>query len=132
MIRSALARGWPQRHLLVLQNRTEADVFYRDEWFDLLKRHGDRFKIRHVFSVASGEHVSADLLRHEMEGFIQGPTSMALVCGPNRPRDVATPDGSHRREPGFCELWCGNPRRKVPGLLEPLGFTPDRILTEMW
>lgn len=123
MLRSALARGWPQRHVLVLQNRTEADVFYRNEWPDLAKRHADKLRIRHVFSVASGEHVSVDLVRREMEGFLEGATAMALVCGPNRPRDG---------KPGFCELWCGNPRKKVAGFLAQLGFASDRILTEMW
>jgi hypothetical protein len=58
-----------------------------------------------------------------MEGFLDEATSMAFVCGPNRPR---------QGQPGFCELWCGNPRKKVVGFLSQLGFTPDRILTEMW
>lgn len=132
MIRTALARGWPQRHLLVLQNRTEADVFYRSEWPELEKRHAGRLRVRHVLSVTRGEHVSVDLLRREMDGFLDGTSAMALVCGPNRPREVQNPDGSKRREPGFCELWCGNPRRKAPGLLEQLGFAPGRILSEMW
>lgn len=132
MVRYALGRGWPQRHLLVLQNRAEADVFYRGEWPELIQRHGDRIKVRHVFSVSSGEHVSVDLVRREMEGYLDGATAMALVCGPNRPREAANPDGSKRREPGFCELWCGNPRKKVAGLLGEIGFSPDRILSEMW
>jgi ferredoxin-NADP reductase len=132
MIRYALGRGWPQRHLLVLQNRTEADVFYRGEWPELMKRHEGRLKVRHVWSVTSKEHVSVDLVRKEMAGFLEGGTSMALVCGPNRPREVVGPDGAKCREPGFCELWCGNPRKKVDGFLAQLGFTPDRIRTEMW
>jgi len=132
MIRFALRRDWPQRHLLVLQNRTEADVFYHTEWPELLQAYGDRLRVRHVFSVSAGEHVSKDLVRREMEGFLDARDAMALVCGPNRPRDVVGPDGAKTRQPGFCELWCGNPRRNVPGFLEPLGFTPDRILTEMW
>jgi ferredoxin-NADP reductase len=132
MIRSALLRGWPQRHLLVLQNRTEADIFYRSEWPDLLQRFPGRLKIRHVLSATDGEHVSADLVRAEMTGFIDPADALALVCGPNRPREVQEPGGAKRRVAGFCELWCGNPRRNVPGFLGALGFPPDRILTEMW
>ncbi len=132
MIRAALARGWPQRHLLVLQNRTEEDVFYKAEWPELAKRHPGLLKVRHVLSKTAGEHVSVELLRREMEGFLDGKTAWALVCGPNRPREVVGPDGSMRREPGFCEAWCGNARKKAPGLLEQLGLAPDRIRTEMW
>jgi 3-ketosteroid 9alpha-monooxygenase subunit B len=132
MIRSSLAREAPARHLLVLQNRTEADIFYRDEWPALAARFPDRFKVRHVLSVTAQEHVSVDLLRGEMAGFLDGLAATALVCGPNRPREVPGADGSKRREPGFCELWGGNPRRKVAGRLAELGFTPDRILMETW
>jgi ferredoxin-NADP reductase len=131
MIRAALARGWTRRHLLLLQNRSEEDVFYRDEWPELQARHRDLLRVRHAFSSA-GERISPELVRREMEGFLEPGSAMALVCGPNRPREVALPDGTKRREPGFCELWCGNPRRKQPGLLDPLGFPPERILTEMW
>lgn len=127
MIRHALANGWPQRHLLVLQNRTQDDVFFRTEWPDLLARHPDRLRLRHVFSVTDREHVSVDIVRAAMDGWIDGKDALALVCGPNRPRVVAG-----AKVPGFCEQWCGNPRRRVPGLLDQLGFSPDRILTEMW
>lgn len=132
MILFALGRGWPQRHLLLLQNRTESDVFYRSEWPELLARYGDRLRVRHVFSVTAKERVSPELVRKEMEGFIEGASSLALVCGPNRPREIVAPDGTKKKEPGFCEQWCGNPRRRTAGLLESLGFAPDRILTEMW
>lgn len=126
MIRSALGRGWPQRHLLVLQNRSESDVFYRGEWPDLLAHHPDRLRVRHLFSSA-GEYATVEGVRAEMAGWIDGQDGMALVCGPNRPRDVGG-----RKEPGFCEKWAGHSRRKQVGWLAQLGFTPDRILTEMW
>lgn len=132
MIRHALGRAWPHRHLLVLQNRTEADVFYRDEWPDLLRRFPDRLKVRHVFSDPGGAHVDVELLRREMEGFLEGSSAQAMVCGPNQAREFVGSRGTRIRVPGFCELWCGNPRRNVEGLLTQLGFTPDRILTEMW
>jgi len=132
MIRHALNRGWPHRHLLVLQNRTDDDIFYRDEWPELLRRYPERLKVRHVFSVPLGQHVDVDLLRREMEGFLEGSSAQAMVCGPNRAREFVGSRGTRIRVPGFCELWCGNPRRRVEGLLGQLGFTPDRILTEMW
>ena len=132
MIRYALRNDWPQRHLLILQNRTEKDVFYRSEWPELIAKHEDRLRIRHVFSVSNRERVSVDLVRKEMEGFLEGASSLALVCGPNRPREVSGPDGVKKKESGFLDQWCGNPRRRIPGLLDSLGFAPDRILTEMW
>jgi len=132
MIRHALGRGWPHRHLLVLQNRTEDDIFYRDEWPDLMRRYPDRLKVCHVFSVLTGQHVDVDLLHREMEGFLEGSSAQAMVCGPNRAREFVGSRGTRIRFPGFCELWCGNPRRNAEGLLLKLGFTADRILTESW
>jgi ferredoxin-NADP reductase len=132
MIQHALARGWPQKHLLLLQNRTPEDVFYKAEWKDLESRCADRFRIRHIHSVSAGEHLIPDMARQFMDGWIDGAASMAFVCGPNRPREVVAKDGTKSKEPGFCEGWCGNPRRKIQGKLGELGFTPDRILNEMW
>jgi ferredoxin-NADP reductase len=132
MIRHALGRGWPQRHLLLLQNRTEEDVFYRDEWPALRTRHPDRFRLRLFFSRSRGERVTVEEVRREMEGFLDPAASWAFVCGPNRPREAAGPDGARRREPGFCDLWCGSARRRQEGLLARVGISPDRIRTEMW
>jgi|GEM_PF-1960749 len=132
MIRHALGRGWPHHHLLVLQNRTESGIFYRDEWPELMRRYPDRLKVCHVFSVPTGQHVDVDLLHREMEGFLEGSSAQALVCGPNRAREFVGSRGTRIRFPGFCELWCGNPRRNAEGLLLQLGFSPDRILTESW
>lgn len=132
MIRHALGCGWPQRHLVILQNRTEEDVFYKDEWPALATRHPDRFRLRLLFSRTRQERVTVDRIRREMEGFLDPAASLAFVCGPNRPREATGPDGSRRREPGFCDLWCGSVRKKQEGLLAELGFTPDRIRTEMW
>jgi ferredoxin-NADP reductase len=132
MIRHAVSKGWPQKHLLLLQNRTPEDIFFKDEWRDLAANHGDRFRVRHIHSVSAGEHLIPAMARTAMEGWIDGATSMALVCGPNRPREVVAADGTKSKEPGFCEGWCGNPRRKIVGKLAELGFTPERILNEMW
>lgn len=132
MIRHALAKGWPQRHLLVLQNRTPEDVFYKGEWPELLRRHSDRLRVQHIFSVTEKRHVNVEIVRAAMAQWFDGRDAIALVCGPNRPRVVAAPDGMKKKEPGFCEAWVGNPRKRTPGLLDQLGFAPDRILTEMW
>ncbi|MBI4565538.1 MAG: hypothetical protein HY716_12660 [Planctomycetes bacterium] len=133
MIRSALFRGWTAHHLLLLQNSTEEDVFYKSEWPEVAARFPDRFRIRHVFSKGPRrEHVSVEMVREAMSGYLDGAASLALVCGPNRPRQGVAPDGSKVRQPGFVDAWCGVPRRNVPGRLQQLGFGPERILTEMW
>lgn len=132
MIRYALERGWPQKHLLLLQNKTPEDVFYREEWPKLLSRHGDKLRVRHVFSVTDGRHLSAELVRAEMKGYLEPGDSFALVCGPNRPREVVLADGRKEKQPGFCERWVGNPRRKIAGELASLGFPTPHILSEMW
>jgi hypothetical protein len=67
-----------------------------------------------------------------MEGFLEGSSSQAMVCGPSKAREFVGSRGTRIRFPGFCELWCGNPQRDTEGQLLKLGFTPDRILTETW
>jgi 3-ketosteroid 9alpha-monooxygenase subunit B len=113
MIRHALAKGWPQRHLLVLQERTEADVLFRDEWRDLAARHGAQIRVRPVFS-SKLEYVTPEVLREAMAGFIDVETSMAFLCGPNAPRDGRA---------GFLDTWKAK-------LRESIGFAPPRIITE--
>lgn len=122
MIRHALFKGWPQRHLLVLQERSAGDVLFRGEWDEMREKHAVLFRLSTVFSGDAGEHVSEDRLRREMEGVLDPARAMALVCGPNQPRGD---------EPGFCERWAGSRKKGVPGGLVPLGFAPDRILCEM-
>src|SRR5262245_31438802 len=65
MIRHALAKGWPQVHVLVLQERSEEDVLFRDEWRDLLARHASKLRIRSVFS-SKKEYVSREILGEAM------------------------------------------------------------------
>lgn len=120
MIRHALLGGWPQRHLLLLQNRTEADVLFRAEWEDLAARFGAKFRARHVFSVPDGRYLSEELVRGEMRGFLRPESALAYVCGPNAPRGDA---------PGFRDLWAGG-KEGAPGLLERLGFPRERIRVE--
>jgi ring-1,2-phenylacetyl-CoA epoxidase subunit PaaE len=121
MIRHALARGWPQRHLLILQNRAEEDVLFRDEWEELGARHADRFRVRHVFSRSAGEYVSEELVRREMRGYLDPDASWAFVCGPNVPRGD---------RPGFTDCWRGSSAPVRAGLLSSLGFRPECILSE--
>lgn len=111
MIRHALAKDWPQRHLLVLQNRAEADVLYRAEWAELARRHGERFRVRHVLSSTHGSYITLDLLREEMRGYLDPAASVALICGPNRSRGA---------EPGF--------RDRMKELVKSLGLPPSRII----
>ena len=121
MIRHALGRGWPQRHLLILQDKTEEDMLFAAEWADLERRSGGRFRLRKVYSVTRREYVSPELLRREMEGFLDPSTAIALVCGPNVLRDG---------QAGFVDRWCGDREGKRPGELQSVGFSPDRVLTE--
>ncbi len=109
MIRHALSRGWPQRHVLVLQDRSEEDVLFRDEWKDL----AGRVRVRFVYS-SRGEYVTPEILREAMGGSIDAEISMAFLCGPNAPRNGG---------PGFLDLWKAR-------LRESLGFAPGRIITE--
>lgn len=120
MIRHALAKGWPQKHLLICQDRHEEDVLFKQEWEGLLARHPDLLRIRRAFSAERGERLDVDGVRDSMNGWFDGPSAMAFVCGPGRPRGT---------EPGFVETWAG---LRAPGRLQALGFTPDRILTELW
>lgn len=113
MIRHALANGWPQPHVLVLQERTEEDVLFRDEWRDLLSRHASKLRIRPVFS-SKKEYVSPEILGEAMAGTIRAADSMAFLCGPNASRDG---------RPGFVETW-------KAGLRDALGFAAPRIVTE--
>lgn len=114
MIRHALARGWPQRHLLLLQDCAEEDVLFKGEWKDLTARHPTSFRIRHVYSRSGHESVSADLIRREAAGYLDLAGTWAFICGPNSVR----PQG-----PGFVD-WL---RAELGSVL---GFSPDRIRTE--
>lgn len=120
MIRHALLRGWPQRQILVLQNRTEGDILFREEWKDLRGRYPSQFRVRHLFSVPAGEYATADVVRAEMQGFLDGARALAFVCGPNNTRGG---------QPGFCDLWAG-PKGDGTGLLATLGIPPGRVLIE--
>jgi ferredoxin-NADP reductase len=113
MIRHALARGWTQRHVLVLQERTEEDVLFRAEWEDLLARHGDRLRMRTLFSSKS-QYVTPEIVREAMAGFIEVPSSMTFLCGPNAPRNG---------KPGFLDSW-------KAALRERVGFPASRVITE--
>jgi len=109
MIRHALARGWPQRHVLVLQERTEEDVLFLEEWRGL----SDRILVRFVYS-SRGEYVTPDIVRQAIGAPLEAELWMAFLCGPNAPRNG---------EPGFVDVW-------KTKLRETVGFAPGRIVTE--
>ncbi len=111
MIRHALARGWPQRHLLLLQDRSEEEVLFKAEWPDLLARHPGRFRIRHAFSRA--EPLGEEVARSGMEGWLDPARSIAWVCGPGASRDGRV---------SFLARW--------RGLLLALGFASESIRSE--
>jgi ferredoxin-NADP reductase len=113
MIRHALFRRWPQRHVLLIQDRAEEDLLFRGEWGELAARHRDLLRIRTEFS-SNGGYLSPDTVREAMEGFIDAPSSLAFLCGPNQPREG---------RPGFMEAWKGH-------LRDTLGFPAARVITE--
>ena len=92
MIRHALGRGWPQRQVLVLQDRTAADVLFAREWEALAGE--PRFRFLPVYSRAGGGRVTAERVREAIAGFADPARCVAFVCGPNQSRAGA---------PGFCD-----------------------------
>jgi ferredoxin-NADP reductase len=114
MIRHALARKWPQRHLLLVQDRSDADALFRKEFQDLARHHPDQFRYRHVHSRTHREVLTAELIRAEADGFLDLAASWAFLCGPNHAR----PEG-----PGFIDRLRG-------ALTATFSFTPERIRTE--
>jgi ferredoxin-NADP reductase len=113
MIRHALGRNWPQKHLLLVQDRGAADALYREEWAALAEKHPERFRVRAVLSRERGERIDADRVRREAEGFLDLGAAWGFLCGPNQPR----PDG-----PGFVD--------RCRALLLGLGFAADRVRSE--
>jgi ferredoxin-NADP reductase len=113
MIRHALQQGWPQRQLLVLQDRSPSDVLFASEWTALEERHGGRFRFRPFFSQSQGETLSAPRIQEAMRGFLESASSIAYLCGPKSPRGP---------EAGFVD--------RVRSILSgSLGFPEDRIVT---
>lgn len=114
MIRHALARSWPQRHLLLVQDRSEEDRLFAREFSELSRKHPSGFKIRPVYSRSDRETLSAERIRSEAAGYLDLPSAWAFICGPNHPRAGG---------PGFVDRLRG-------ALVSTLGFTPERIRTE--
>ena len=114
MIRHALNRKWPQKHLLLVQDRDEPDALFRKEFTDLVSRHKDQFRVRHLFTRSNPGRITPDLVKKEAEGFIALADAWVFICGPNQSRA----DG-----PGFVD-------RLKMSLGVELGFAPDRIRTE--
>ena len=113
LIRHALGKGWPLKHLLVLQDRTLQDVLFRREWEALEAEEGGRFRRRTVLSRTSREYISAGLIAEAARGFLEPAACLGLTCGPNEPRGGG---------PGFCDL--------ARGALVDAGVPADRVLGE--
>jgi len=114
MIRHALAKKWPQRHLLIVQDRSEHDALFRREFEDLVKQHPDALRVRPLHTRSKQQALTAERIRAEAAGFIDLGATWAFVCGPNHAR----PEG-----PGFVD--------RVRAMLSAtLGFAPERIRTE--
>jgi ferredoxin-NADP reductase len=114
MIRHALAREWPQRHLLLVQDRSESDRLFAREFTELARKHAPVFKTRPVYSRSDRETLSVERIRSEAAGYLDLTSAWAFICGPNHPR----PGG-----PGFVDRLRG-------ALVSTLGFAPERIRTE--
>lgn len=113
MIRHALGRGWPQRHLLIVQDRAEGDALFESEWAELRRRHPDRFRLRRFFSRGgAGDYVGEDLVRGEMEGWLEAAATMAFLCGPIPARG---------NRPGFCD--------RMAAVAGALGIAPGRVVS---
>lgn len=107
MIRHALAKGWAQRQLLILQERGPADVIFAREWEELGA--DGRFRFRPLYS-SEGRRVSTELVREALAGCADPARSIAFVCGPNEPREG---------RPGWAD--------QATRALSEAGFAPDRI-----
>jgi ferredoxin-NADP reductase len=113
MVRRALGAGWPQKHLVLIQDRSAADVLYAEEWKALQARYGGGLRVRHLYSRQSGERVDLDVLRRASDGFLDPIEAWAFICGPVQAR----PEG-----PGFVE--------QCRLLLAAAGVPADRLRTE--
>lgn len=110
LILDALGRGWPLKHLLILQDRSPEDRLYRGEWEALEASRKDVFRLRPAHS-ANGEYVSASLIADAAKGFLELPACLGLVCGPNEPRGG---------RPGFVDL--------AKASLVEAGVPADRVI----
>lgn len=113
LIRDALGRGLPLKHLLILQDRSPEERLFRGEWATLEASEPARFRLRAAHSRTSGEYVSGKLIADAARGFVDPAGCLALICGPNEPREG---------KPGFCEL--------ARASLVEAGVPADRVFGE--
>jgi 3-ketosteroid 9alpha-monooxygenase subunit B len=113
LIRHALGKGWPLKHLLVVQDRSPEDMLFRGEWEALEAAEKSRFRRRTALSRTSGEYVSSALIAEAARGFLSPAACLALICGPNEPRGAG---------PGFTDL--------ARAALAAVGVPADRVLGE--
>lgn len=114
MIKHAVSQKWPQRHLLLVQDRDEGDALFRKELSDLAVRHPETLRVHRLYSRSHKQLAGAAQIRKEAAGYLDLNSTWAFICGPNVRRGDA---------PGFVEGL-----RLALGL--ELGFAPERIRTE--
>lgn len=130
ILKHCLASGMPQRHLLIVQNKTAADIIYAAELEGIAALNPGKVRLVNVLSrdpeakgVVHG-HIDASLILRELGSLAPPDRVLAFVCGPNRPRP------GHPK--GFVDAFAGNRRRGELGILNECGIPPHRIVTETW
>lgn len=129
ILKHCLAAKSPLRHLFVVQDRTRADAIYESELRGIAMLSGGSVRLVRILSRETAEgfergHLSAALIRREMEGFISADRAIAFACGPNQPRGV--------HEHGFVDAVAGVQRKGFVGILGECGIPFERIITERW
>lgn len=120
VINDSRARGLPLSHTLLFQNRTSADIIYRDELdacgatvVHVLSRPDDGWTERRGY-----------ITRELVAEHITDPArTIGFACGPNEPRGDA---------PGFLDFFTGNRKAGIAGVLQELGLDRKRIKKESW
>jgi 3-ketosteroid 9alpha-monooxygenase subunit B len=87
LIRDALGRKLPLKHLLIVQDRTPDDRLFRAEWEALADVEEDRFRYVPLYSRTAGERVSAARIEAAARGFLELGRALGYVCGPGESRD---------------------------------------------
>ena len=115
-----MARGLPLSHVLLYQNRTTADIIYRDE----LDASGAT--VVHVLSRPDETWTGRRgyVTRELVAAHVADPArTIGFACGPNVPRGDA---------PGFLDYFTGNRKAGIAGVLQDLGLDRKRVKKESW
>ncbi|HLG42521.1 MAG TPA: hypothetical protein VI643_04080 [Planctomycetota bacterium] len=131
ILKHCLAASLPLRHLLLVQNKTSADIIYATELEGIAALNEGKVRVVNVLSRDAGKaegaangYLTPDLIRRELSWLAPAARVLAFVCGPGKPR------AGHAK--GFVDAYAGNKRKKEPGILTDCGIPLDRIVTETW